>query len=45
VSAKDVTETMKRNNVNVQYILRELIPKIPEKRACPCMEALRDAGL
>jgi len=45
VSAKEVIETMKKNTVKVQNILKELIPAIPAARKCGCGEALRDAGL
>ena len=45
VSAKDVIETMKKNTVNVQNILKKLIPLIPEERGCECGEALKDAEL
>jgi len=45
VSAREVGETMKKNTVNVQEILKSLLPDIPENRGCQCGEALRDAGL
>jgi 5'-methylthioadenosine phosphorylase len=45
VSAKDVLETMKKNTVKVQNLLKELIPAIPSDRKCACGEALKDAGL
>jgi 5'-methylthioadenosine phosphorylase len=45
VSAKDVAQTMKMNTRNVQRMLREIIPKLPEERVCTCGEALKDAGL
>ena len=45
VSARDVAETMKRNEANIQCLLAEMIPKVPEKRGCRCAEALKDAGL
>lgn len=45
VSTKEVVETMKMNTVNVQKVLKELIPAVPEERACSCGEALKDAGL
>ena len=45
VSAREVGERMRKNTVNVQSILKELIPRMPEGRACACREALKDAGL
>lgn len=50
VSTNEVVETMKKNNANVQNILRTLIPNIPKtlphhpkERECFCEEALKDA--
>lgn len=43
VSTKEVLETMKKNTVNIQIILKELIPKIPARRKCECKHALKDA--
>ncbi|MBN2331214.1 MAG: S-methyl-5'-thioadenosine phosphorylase [Candidatus Aenigmarchaeota archaeon] len=45
VSAKDVLETMKRNTVTVQNMLKKIIPAIKAERDCRCGEALKDAGL
>jgi 5'-methylthioadenosine phosphorylase len=45
VSAKDVAETMRKNTVSVQRMLREIIPRIPHEKVCACGETLKDAGL
>ncbi len=45
VSAKDVLETMKKNTVTVQSMLKKMIPAISAERECFCGEALKDAGL
>ena len=45
VSAKDVLETMKKNTVTVQNMLKKIIPAITGERKCACGEALKDAGL
>ena len=43
VTAKMVIENLSKNIENAKRILRELIPKIPERRDCSCKDALRQA--
>jgi len=43
VDVKTVLENAARNEENVKTILREMIPKIPEKRECECENALKFA--
>lgn len=43
VDIKEVLETMAKNLDNIKKLLEKTIPKIPEKRTCPCKEALKNA--
>jgi 5'-methylthioadenosine phosphorylase len=45
VDAGEVEQTMLANAKNIQRLLKNVIPKIPEKRDCECKDALRFAGL
>lgn len=45
VNAADIIETMKKNAVNIQDILKNLIPKINDDRSCECATALKNAEL
>lgn len=45
VNATEVVERMKANTKNVQNILKNMIPRIGEKRECECSHALKDAEL
>ncbi|MEM4398276.1 MAG: hypothetical protein QXV18_00510, partial [Candidatus Nitrosocaldus sp.] len=45
VSTQEVIDTLRKNSVNVQRLLREVIPKIPDERNCPCKDALKDAKI
>ncbi len=45
VSAAGIIETMKKNAVNIQNILKKIIPNIAEDRKCACASALKDAEL
>ncbi|MEM2637694.1 MAG: hypothetical protein QXL15_05050, partial [Candidatus Korarchaeota archaeon] len=43
VTNEEVIETMKINSQNLTKLLVDLIPRIPEKRSCPCAHALEGA--
>jgi len=43
VTAEMVIENLNKNVENTKRILREVIPKIPEKRKCSCKDALKTA--
>jgi len=45
VTADEVVKVMKENIEKVKKLLKELIPKIPEKRGCKCAEILKTAFL
>tara|TARA_B100000315_G_C14477031_1_gene541123 strand:- start:324 stop:1115 length:792 start_codon:yes stop_codon:yes gene_type:complete len=45
VSCQEVIETSKKNVKNIKFILREVIPRIPDERTCSCKDALKDAIL
>jgi hypothetical protein len=36
---------MKANAVNIEKILKAVLPKVPEKRSCECKNALLGAKL
>ena len=40
---KEILATMAKNLDNIKKLLKESIPKIPQKRTCPCQEALKNA--
>lgn len=43
VSIEEILKTMKANEDKVKNLLKEIIPKIPEKRTCICKDALKGA--
>jgi 5'-methylthioadenosine phosphorylase len=45
VNAQEVKRTMKANAVNIEKILKAVLPKVPEKRSCECKNALLGAKL
>jgi len=45
VSAKEVKTIMAQNTKKISQLLKETIPKIPEKRKCSCKEVLKNAKL
>ncbi len=45
VDTKEVLETMAKNIDNVKALLKLAVPRIPEKRDCPCSKALENAGI
>ncbi|MEM4635417.1 MAG: S-methyl-5'-thioadenosine phosphorylase [Candidatus Nitrosocaldus sp.] len=45
VSTQEVIDTLRKNSSNVKRLLREVIPKIPDERNCPCKDALKDAKI
>ncbi len=45
VNAKGIIETMKKNTVNVQNVLKKLIPDVAGDRTCDCEKVLEDAEL
>ncbi len=45
VSVLEVIETMKKNNVNLQKVLKDIILKMPSERNCPCPESLKYAKI
>jgi len=45
VEAQEVIKTMKENLEKIKKLLKATIPKIKEKRKCPCQEALKDARI
>ncbi len=45
VNAEEVIKTMKENLEKIKKLLKSAIPKIREKRRCPCEEALKNAKI
>jgi len=45
VTAKEVIKTMKENLEKIKKLLKVTIPKIKEKRTCPCRESLKNARI
>lgn len=43
VTANMVVENLSKNVENAKRILKEVIPKIPQSRNCPCKDALKEA--
>ncbi len=43
VTAEEVYRVFNENNEKLRKLLFQLIPRIPEKRSCPCKDALKDA--
>jgi len=43
VNTKEILETMANNLDNIKRLLEKTIPKISEKRTCPCKQALKNA--
>jgi 5'-methylthioadenosine phosphorylase len=45
VNAKEIIKTMKDNLEKIKKLLEVAIPKIKEKRTCPCKESLKNAKI
>jgi 5'-methylthioadenosine phosphorylase len=45
VTTQEVVRILEHNNETLRRFLRELIPRIPAQRSCPCGSALADAQL
>ncbi|MBI2085489.1 MAG: S-methyl-5'-thioadenosine phosphorylase [Candidatus Aenigmarchaeota archaeon] len=43
VNVTDVMEILKQNSNNAHDLIKDAIPKIPQKRGCACGDALKDA--
>ena len=43
VSVEEVIKVFNENNERVREVIRQLIPRIPSERTCPCATALRGA--
>ena len=45
VNLSEILETMKKNNSNIQRILKDLITALPSERTCSCSESLKYAKI
>lgn len=45
LTAKEVVDNMRDSIESIKKLIKALIPRIPQKRSCPCREALKDAAL
>jgi len=43
VSVEMIIDYLNKNVINAKKIIKEVIPRLPKKRNCPCKDALKDA--